>query len=267
MTNKILSVENLSKSFTQRHGKKDKEILILKNLSFGIDEGIITALVGGNGSGKTTLFNIISRFTEVNSGEIHYKDIDLLRKKAYDCKDLGIGRMFQDNHIFQNLTILDNMMIADSDTLGENPIISLIKPKKINTLEQEREIKAKIIFEDLFGEDSEFWEKRNDKASALSYGQQRLLGLARLFMNDYKLVLLDEPTSGVDPVKVDKICEILVKMKNEKNMTIFLIEHNFKTIRKVADWAIFLSEGAVFTETTPEDLYGNENFRKKYLGI
>jgi len=108
---------------------------------------------------------------------------------------------------------------------------------------------------------------KNDKAKNLSYGQQRLLGLARLLMGDYKLLLLDEPTSGVNPVIVEKIKEIISYFVEKKNVTVFLIEHNMSFVLDVADFCHFMSKGIIATGGTPEDIIGNPEVRKTYLGI
>jgi branched-chain amino acid transport system ATP-binding protein len=175
--------------------------------------------------------------------------------------------MFQDTHIFPEMTVLENMLIADKRKYGEQPFISLFKSKKSQRIEKERIDAAKSIFYELFGEDNTLWNKRNEAAGVLSYGQQRLLGLARIFMGNYKLVLLDEPTSGINPQLIAKILEIIKKMVKEKDMAVLLIEHNMKVVLDIADFCSFMSHGKITAFGTPDDVLGNDAVRKDYLGI
>jgi len=272
----ILYIDSIRKSFVRNiinvRGKdEDERFYILEDIDLEIPKGKVTALIGGNGAGKTTLFNIISGFFRADDGKIDYKPNGELKGitglKPYKIARLGIGRMFQDNHIFQNMTVLENMLIADDNFSGEKPYDSMIYIKKTNVIEKQRIEKAEKIFTDLFGADNPFLKMKNDKAKNLSYGQQRLLGLARLLMGDYKLLLLDEPTSGVNPAIVEKIKEIIKYFVDEKGLTVFLIEHNMKFVLDIADFCHFMSRGIIAVSGTPEDIIGNPDVRKTYLGI
>jgi len=275
MKNSILSIESLRKSFSRNivnvRGEMDNERLyIIRDLDLFIPKGKITALIGGNGAGKTTLFNIISRFTNAEGGKIIFNNgngLDILTYPPYKIKHLGIGRLFQDNHIFMQMTLLENMMISDAAEWGEFPLTTFIKRRKIKEIEKKRQERVKVIFTELFGEDNPFWEMRDDLASSISHGQQRLLALARLFMGDYKLLLLDEPTAGVNPEIVKVICRIIKKMSEEKGITIFLIEHNMKIVSEIADFCRFMSHGEITAFGTPDDVIGDENVRRTYLGL
>jgi len=276
MSDNILHIDSVSKSFVKnivnvRGEEADERYFIIKDLSLYIPKGKITALIGGNGTGKTTLFNIISGFVECDFGQILYKTnhrtADLTKRKSHEIATLGIGRMFQDNHIFLNLTVLDNMLIADSNNYGELPYHALFRLREYKKLEKNRIEKAKKIFEDIFEINNPFWKMRNQKAQNLSYGQQRLLGLARLLMGNYKILLLDEPTSGVNPVVVEKIKELIKYFVVQKGLTIFLIEHNMNFVLDVADFCNFISQGIIAVSGTPEDIIGNPQVRETYLGI
>jgi len=272
----ILNIDSIRKSFVRNiinvRGKdEDEKYYILDDIDLILPKGKVTALIGGNGTGKTTLFNIISGFYEPDEGKITFKpngkEIELTGLEAYNIARLGIGRMFQDNHIFQNMTVLENMLVADSNFFGELPFQSIIFNRKNNSIEKQRREKAETIFIELFGSDNPLLKMKNDKAKNLSYGQQRLLGLARLLMGDYKLLLLDEPTSGVNPIVVEKIKEIIKYFVEQKKMSVFLIEHNMKFVLNVADFCYFVSKGVIATGGTPEDIIGNPEVRKEYLGV
>jgi len=270
MSSNILKIVNLKKSYHRANNIENSKINILDNLNAFIPKNKITALIGGNGAGKTTLFNIISLLIEADHGEIIFDDndnVNILNKNNYELKKMGIGRMFQDNHIFQNMTVMDNMLIADNSEWGEFPFVTILKIKKHENIEQKRKKKVRNIFSELFGKDNAFWNHRNKLAGELSYGQQRLLGLARLFMSDYKLVLLDEPTSGVDPRNIDSIESVIRKLKKDKNTSVFMIEHNMDFVKKIADWCLLLNDGKINFPSTTEDFFGNYKVRDKYLGF
>ena len=272
----ILQIDSVKKSFVRniinkRGEEADERFFIIDDLDLFVPRGKISALIGGNGAGKTTLFNIISGLVDADTGSVVYqkeKDpVSLLGLPPFKIARIGIGRMFQDNHIFPTMTVLDNMLLADASRFGETPFVSIFKTKSAAKKEAERIDKMKNIFTDLFGEKNPFWEKRNDLAGSLSYGQQRLLGLARLFMGNYDLVLLDEPTAGVNPQIIQQVLLVIRKMIKEKGTTVFLIEHNMKVVLDVADFCSFMSHGKITAFGTPEDVIGNDEVRKTYLGM
>lgn len=275
MNDYILEIEDVRKSFVRniinvRGEEEDERFYIIDDLDIMIPRGKITALIGGNGAGKTTLFNAISGFTKIDLGQIIYKDkqpVVINNLPPYKITRLGIGRLFQDDHIFPELSVLDNMLLADSDSYDEHPFISLFKASESQKKEKNKIEKAQNIFINLFGDENFLWEKRDDPAKSLSYGQQRLLGLARLFMENYKLVLLDEPTAGVNPKIVNQIINTILKMVKEGGLTVFLVEHNMEVVLKLADYCNFMSHGKIAVFGTPEDVIGNDEVRKTYMGI
>ena len=276
INNNILKVESLTKSYVRniinvRGESEDERFYIIDDINLFIPRGKITALIGGNGAGKTTLFNIISGFLPPDSGKIFFKKDDnqysLIGKNTHKITRLGIGRMFQDSHIFPDMTVLENMFIADENNFGENPLHALFRLKKIQTQEQERLNKVKEIFAELFGIQNDLWEKREYLAGTLSHGQQRLLGLARLFMGKYDLVLLDEPTAGVNPGVIKKIMQIIKKMVKAKGITVFLIEHNMKVVQELSEFCSFMSHGKIAAFGYTQDIIGNTDVRRTYLGV
>ncbi len=276
MNDNILDIEDIKLAFVhniinKRGEHQDERFYIIDDLDLMVPRGKITALIGGNGAGKTTLFNIISGFVSPESGKIIYNknssSIKILGKKPHKITRLGIGRMFQDNHIFSEMSVLENMLLADEKDFGETPFISMFLNGKSNRIENERKKEVEEIFNELFGNDNSFWEHRYRPAKTLSYGQQRLLGLARLFMGEYDLVLLDEPTAGVNPQIIKQAMAIIRRMVVDKGVTVFLIEHNMKVVLEAADFCSFMSHGKITAFGTPEDVIGNDEVRKTYLGV
>jgi len=276
MNDIILEIDSIKKSFVRnivniRGEQEDERFNIIDDLDLLIPQGKITALIGGNGAGKTTLFNIISNFTDADSGDVLYKkngsSVSILGLPPFKITRMGIGRMFQDDHIFPNMSVLENMLLADDNKFAETPFTSFLKPRQNEIVEKERIEKARQIFINLFQDPNPFWEKRNDPAKSLSYGQQRLLGLARLFMANYKLVLLDEPTAGVNSQIIKQAMAIIRRMVKENNVTVFLIEHNMNVVLELADFCSFMSHGRITAFGTPEDVIGNDKVRRTYLGV
>lgn len=279
--NKKLKIEdsiptNLNLSAIDRN--EVETLNVLNRLDLDIPAGKIYALIGGNGAGKSTLFNLISGMYHKNSfsGTIHFyptngdssTDEILLNSIApHRITRLGIGRMFQESHIFPGMTALENMMIADEIRYGELPFTKIFRPTSVKKIECNRRNEAEGIFQMLFGDHNDLWEKRNELAGSLSYGQQRLLGLARLFMSNYQLVLLDEPTAGVHPDLIQSIMCVVRKMVSEQKMSVFLIEHNMEVVEEVADFCSFMGQGKIIKDGTPKDVLSNETVRKDYLGI
>jgi ABC-type branched-subunit amino acid transport system ATPase component len=278
MNNFILRIDSVRKSFYRKiidiRGKNTEESFnIIDDLNLLVLQGKITALIGGNGAGKTTLFNIISGFIKADKGKIEFpvngieKNIIMLKPHQIARLGIGIGRMFQDNHVFQNMSVLDNMLVADGDHSGEIPFTSLLFWKKNKIIEKIRIEKAEKIFNELFGKNNSFWQMRYQPANTLSYGQQRLLSLARLLMGNYKLLLLDEPTSGINPQVISQIGEIIRFFVVSKGLSVFLIEHNMKFVSELADICCFMSNGRITESGTPGEVIGNVEVRKLYMGV
>ncbi len=251
-------------------GEDDEQYWIIKDLFLNVPRGKVIALIGGNGAGKTTLFNIISGFVKPNSGSIIFKgdgcESELLKMQPHLIAQMGLGRMFQDNHIFPEMSVLDNMLIANSLNSSENPVSALLFKKRLKRDEIKRTEKTSQVFDTLFGKGNPFWEKRSVPAGTLSYGQQRLLGLARLFMREYQLLLLDEPSSGVNPEVIEQI-KILIRRFTERNKTVLLIEHNLNVVQDIADFCCYMDQGRITLMGTPADVIGNEDVRKSYVGF
>ena len=240
---------------------------LLRGVNLAVEKGKITALVGGNGTGKTTLFNIISGFEKDYTGDVIFEDINFNKIPAHRISLMGIGRLFQDGQLLPGLTLMENMKMASDDKTGEWPFSSLIHPKRWKEAETRKEQQAKDILKRIFGEDCKYLNMLNDDASAFSYGEQRLLSLARLLMGGYRLLLLDEPTSGVNPVYIDTIERIIREMKEQEGLTVLLIEHNMHFVRKVADICAYLDDGVIEKVGPTAEVLDDKNVRNSYLGL
>lgn len=271
----ILTIQSLTKGFSRKvinsgGFDENEEYFVINELFLNIPRGKVIALIGGNGAGKTTLFNIISGFVKPENGSIKFGNngnaTELIGMPPHKITRLGIGRMFQDNHTFPEMSVLENMLIANASDTTEKPFSSIVFRKQNKEIEAIKLEKAEKVFHYVFGEDKSLWEKRSSPASAISWGQQRLLGLARLFMHDYQLLLLDEPTSGVNPEVIDQI-KTLIRRLSDNNQTVFLIEHNLDVVKDIADFCCYMDKGRIALMGTPADVIGNEEVRKSYIGL
>ncbi|MCX6579430.1 MAG: ATP-binding cassette domain-containing protein [Candidatus Aminicenantes bacterium] len=265
--NLALAVDGVSKYFGN---KKPDGFMALNDVDMEIGKNKITAIIGSNGAGKTTLFNIISGFLRPDTGQIIYQPNGnayvLNQLPAHRIGRLGVGRLFQDSHLFPNLSIMDNMIIAGKVSSTEGLLNSILKRAAVKTENKEREEQALNLFKTVFGEEDDPFSNRKDHyANTLSFGQQRLLAILRLFIGQYELLLLDEPTAGVNVEVIKKMVEIIKGMP-QKGYTVLLIEHNWEFVLEVADFCYFLDEGEVAAFGTPADVLGNRKVRERYLG-
>lgn len=260
----ILDLNNIRLSFT--NARKER-FLLLSGVTFGVPDGEITALIGGNGTGKTTLFNVISGFQKGFDGQVFFKGKDISRLAPYEISRLGIGRLFQGKQLMGSLTILENMLMASSDRTGEFPFSYLVFPKTLKSKEAEKKEYAIHILETLFGNGCKYVDMINHPAGELSYGEQRMIAIARLLMGQNSLLLLDEPTAGVNPVYNETIAQIISRMVKVEGLTVLMIEHNMHFVRGVASKCAFLDEGriAVFGDT--DAVIDNPTVRSSYLGL
>ncbi len=263
----VLSLEGISESFAKT--KKSGGFKVLDDVDIEVERGKITAIIGSNGAGKTTLFNIISGFLAPDAGTIHFfpngTRVPLKKMLPHKIAQLGIGRLFQENHLFPNLSLLDNMTIADDKPCGEGIFQSVFRRAYLKQREKEKQAKALGIFSAMFPRDDPFTYRKDEYFHTLSYGQQRLLALLRLFMGDYRLLLLDEPTAGVNIEIIKQMATIIRRMAGNGD-SILLIEHNWEFVLQVADFCYFLDEGKVAAMGTPDDVLGNPTVRARYLG-
>jgi len=172
----------------------------------------------------------------------------------------GIGRIFQDIRVFKKLTVLENVLLGKSN-IGEYPYNLFLQVKKVEKEERGNIEKARywIKFVGLEG-------MENTPGENLSYGQQKLLSIARLLMGEYDVLLLDEPTAGIHPEIVKKFVELMRKIV-ENGKTIIFIEHNMNIVSEIADWLFFLKEGEIYDMGKPGDILGNEEIRRIYMGL
>lgn len=260
----ILEVRDIRMSYANAR----KEVFnLLNGVDMAVEEGKVTALIGGNGAGKTTLFNIISGFEKGFKGKVVLEGNDITKLSAHKISLMGLGRLFQGRQLMDDLTLMENMKIASDDTTGENPFDCFFRRRKVATSEAAKEQQAIDILKRVFGEGNKYLNMLDHKASELSYGEQRLIAMARLLMGNDRLLLLDEPTSGVNPKYIDTFRTIIRDMVEKEGQTVLLIEHNMSFVRSVADHCHYLADGKIIKSGATAEVLDDPVIRKDYLGL
>lgn len=260
----ILKLRDIRMSYSNAR----KEVFnLLNGVDMAVEEGKVTALIGGNGTGKTTLFNIISGFEKGFKGQVFLEGIDISRASAHKISLMGLGRLFQGRQLMDDLTLMENMKIASDDTMGESPFDCFLRPQKVSASETAKEQQAIDILKRFFGEDNKYLGMLEHKASELSYGEQRLIAMARLLMGNDRLLLLDEPTSGVNPKYINTFRCIIQDMVEKEGQTILLIEHNMSFVRSVAHQCHYLADGKIIKSGATGDILDDFTLRQDYLGL
>jgi len=249
----ILELDNVTKTFDG--------VRAVDRTTLGFDKGKITSLIGPNGAGKTTVFNLISGFLHPDEGVISYQDRPISGLAPWDIAQMGIGRLFQDVRLFNQMTVKDNVLTAFKKQRGESALMSVIARWKVAKEEQLLSSRAMKLL-DFVG----LAEKEEELAENLSYGQQKLLSIARLLGADADLFLLDEPTAGINPQMVKVFLDVIRRL-TEEGKTVIVIEHNMNVVIEISDWVYFMDEGQVVSFGLPNEVLGDPEVRAAYVGL
>ena len=222
--------------------------------------GKITAIIGPNGAGKTTAFNLIGGHLQPDSGSVTFGGKRLAGMKPWDIARLGIGRLFQDVRLFRKMTVLENVMAAFEHHTDESLWRVMLSPWTLLQPEARRKSQAMELLKKVG-----LSEKAESLAENLSYGQQKLVAIARLLAADARVLLLDEPTAGVNPVMIKTLLATIKQLAAEGRTVIF-IEHDLDVVRDLAERVIFMSAGKVLKVGTPREVLADPNIRAAYMG-
>ena len=241
-----LSIEDVSKNFGG--------VVANQDISLNVPEGTIVGLIGPNGSGKTTLFNSIVGYHPVDGGSIRFEGREITRLRVPQIARLGLIRTFQQTRIFGKMTCMQNMAISDRE--GESGIwnlLSKIKP------EADQRSEALLDFCGLYS-------KRHLLAGDLSFGQQKLLEFAMALMIGPKMLLLDEPTAGINPTLINGLIDRLIRVNQDLGITLLVIEHNMRVIMNLAAEIHCLAHGQLLASGTPDEIRDDRRVIDAYLG-
>ena len=242
----ILEVNNVSKFFG---GVKANE-----DISLTVEQGSIVGLIGPNGSGKTTLFNSIVGTHPIDKGSIKFYGKEVSELPVPVVAKLGLLRTFQQTRIYGKLNCIDNMLISNKSQ--EKGFLSVFSKIPTELTDKSENL---LNFVGLY-------QKRKLRAGDLSFGQQKLLELAMGLMNEPKMLLLDEPTAGINPTLINGIIDRLIKVNKEFGITLLVIEHNMRVIMQLAQKIFCLAHGQMLAEGTPEQIKNDKRVINAYLG-
>lgn len=247
-----LTVRDLKKSYGR--------VEVLRGITARILPGETTAFIGPNGAGKTTLFHILTGVTAPDSGVVSLNGIDVSGESSWRIARRGVGWLFQDIRAFRSLTVRENVRLALLEPRQRSALWSVHELlRRTTATSQSEKVSEWLAFVGLdAGPDT--------LAEQLSYGQQKLLAIARLLATQSPLLLLDEPTSGLAPAKVEKMIELLRKLKVELGVTIAVIEHDMRVVAEVADWVNFVHEGEIAAVGRCDHVLGDAAVRELYVG-
>lgn len=248
----MLLVNGISKNFGG--------VQAVKDVSMEVNQGEIVGLIGPNGAGKTTLFNMISLFLDSNKGKINFLGEEITNGKPEAVVEKGLLRTFQTPVGFPKLSVLENLMVVPPQK-GEGIFKTFLYKKNIEETEKENYYKVCDLLKQF-----NLYDKRNELAENLSAAELKLLELCRQLMASPKIILLDEPASGVNPLMLDKMVEHILRLR-EEGMTFLVIDHNLGFIYRICDRIYCLANGELIASGTPEEISNNLQVKSVYLGV
>lgn len=233
----------------------------LQHVSFHIEKGQVFSIIGPNGAGKTTIFNCISRYYDLDEGSFSFKGKNISSIRPYMVAEHGIARTFQNIELFKHMTVIDNIILGRHRRRTSHFFSELVFLPSVRRQEMENRHRAEEIIDFL-----DLQAYRDEVISSLAYGVQKTVELGRALAMEPELLLLDEPSSGLNPEETEELGYWIEDIKEGMGITIVLVEHNIRLVKDVSDHVIALNFGELITEGEPAAVLSHPEVVKAYLG-
>ncbi len=230
-------------------------------VSFSVEKGEVFSLVGPNGAGKSTIFNILSRFYTPDNGEIIFEGESILRKQSHEIASLGIARTFQNIELFHQASVLQNLLVARQTHRKSNPISEIIFSPFVRTEEHRHRYAVEKVIDFL-----DLQSYRDKFISGLPYGIRKVVELGRALAIEPKLLLLDEPASGLSVEETQDVAFWIEDIKKEMGITVLMVEHDMHLVSSVSDRVMALADGKMLAIGSPNDVKNHPAVIEAYLG-
>lgn len=236
-------------------------LLAVNEVALRVEEGQIVSLIGPNGAGKTTVFNCLTGFYKPSAGSIRFRGEEVSGLPGFKLARKGMVRTFQHVRLFKQMSVVENLLVAQHQHLNTNMLAGLFKTLSYRRAEREAMERA-AWWLDRLG----LTDVANRTAGTLAYGQQRRLEIARCMVTRPTLLMLDEPAAGLNPKETADLQELIAELRDEQGLSILLIEHDMKLVMGISDHVVVINQGCPLADGTPEEVRRHPDVIKAYLG-
>ena len=236
----------------------------IDGLDLEVEEGQIVSVIGPNGAGKTTLFNLITGLIMTNQGEIRFDGHNIVGLRPSQILAVGIARTFQNVRLFPEMTVLENVMVARHCRTRSGMLSAILRLPSFRREEEETRQRAEQSLA-FFGTRLTGW-RFDTQARSLSYANRRRLEIARAMVSGPRMILLDEPTAGMNPRETHELVELIHRLRDQTGVTITLIEHDMRVVKGVSERVVVLDHGQKIAEGAYDEVASNEQVIEAYLG-